>query len=68
MKPDAVFVRYADELSSVHAENLAEIVAGWVKMHGIKTEGIRWQHDGDGEFIGGWKAKEKSGFIKTIES
>lgn len=68
MKLGAMFIGYSKELSLSHATLFAEIIGGWLKEHGVKTEGTVWQSDGGSEFIGSWQAKEKSIFIKGIES
>jgi len=55
-------------LSLNHATIFVEVIGNWLLEHGVKTEGTIWQTDGGSEFIGSWNAKNKSIFIKKIES
>lgn len=68
MKSGAMFLGYSTELSLNHATIFGEIIGNWLLKHGVKTEGTVWQTDGGSEFIGSWNTKDKSVFIKRIES
>lgn len=68
MKSGTMFVGYSTELSLNHATIFAEVVGNWLVKHGVKVEGTIWQTDGGSEFIGSFNAKNKSAFIKKIET
>ncbi len=63
-----MFLGFAESLSLQHSTVFAEWVMAWLEEHGLKTPGDRWQTDGGSEFIGSWCAKEKSDFIRAVES
>ena len=68
MKTGVMFLGYSEDLSLTHSTVFVETIGGWLKEHGVKVEGTIWQIDGGSEFIGSWQAKEKSSFIRGIES
>lgn len=67
-KTGAMFLGYAGECSMSHSVVFALAAGEWLRKHGVELAGSCWLTDGGSEFIGSWQAKDKSEFIKTVES
>ena len=67
-KSGLMFLGYAPDKSLSHATVFAEAVYDWLRFNGVDLKGGHCRSDAGPEFIGSWKSKKKSSFIKALEA